>query len=253
VTEPGRLAEIARVAGQGRAVTAAETAWLLGCLEVPVKQVQRRAAEALADLETAGVAVRASLEARLAGTAFSHRWGAAYALARLGAPPAHVLPVLIEAMGSDDGDLRWAAARIAVEQLPGPALTTCLLDAAADPRAELRKMALYCLRDLAVWSPECEARCRAALQDDAVGVRLAGMSALARLDADRAASAQAVLPMLDDPEPGVRRAAAATLGRLGDASREVVLALERAAGTADEFLARAAAGALEALRGPGGP
>jgi len=201
VTEPERLVEIARVAGQGRAVTPAETAWLLGCRELPVKRVQRRAAEALADLEAAGVAVRAALEARLAGTAFAHRWGAAYALARLGTPPADVLPVLVEAMGSDDGDLRWAAARIAVEQLPSPALTTRLLEATADPRSELRKMALYCLRDLAVRSPECEARCRAALEDDAVGVRLAGMSALARLGADRVASAQAVLPLLDDPEP----------------------------------------------------
>jgi HEAT repeat protein len=250
MTEAECLAEITRVAGQGRAATAAETQWLLACLERPVKRVQRTAAEALADLEAAGVAVRAALEARLAAAMFAHRWGAAYALARLGEPPASVLPILVEAMGSDDGDLRWAAARIAVEQVRTPELTRCLLDAAAEPRAELRKMALYCLRDLGVRTPECDARCRAALADDAIGVRLAGLSALARLGVDRAATARAVLPLLGDPEPGVRRAAAATLGRVGVASPEVVVALERAAGASDEFLARAARQALASLRRP---
>jgi HEAT repeat protein len=251
MTEPERLAEIARVRGRAAAVTAEETKWLLDCLDLPAKRIQRQAAEALADLGGAGVAVRASLEARLGGAAFPQRWGVVYALARLGEPPESVLPVLFEAMATDDGDLRWAAARIVVDQVRSPSLAGRLLAATADPRPELRKMALYCLRDLAVLGPESEARCRAALADGATGVRLAGMSALARLAEDRGAAARALLPLLDDPEAGVRRAAAATLGRLGGDGREVAAALERAAGASDEFLARAATRALERIQGRG--
>ena len=248
MTERERLDEITRLGACGTAIGAAELTWLFDSLGLPVKRLQRRAAEALAALDSAGVVIRPSLEARLEGGSFSGRWGAAYALARAGDPPEAVLPVLLEAMAATDGDLRWAAARIAVDQVRSPALPSALLAAAADDRPELRKMAVYCLRDLAMRSPECEARFRTALRDEAAGVRLAGMSALARLGIDPATTAAALLPLLHDAEPGVQRAAAATIGRLGCRTPEVAAALERAAGAEDGFLARAAARALEILR-----
>jgi HEAT repeat protein len=73
------------------------------------------------------------------------------------------------------------------------------------------------------------------------------MAALARLGRDRAVVARCLMPLLDDADLGVRRAAAATLGRLGAADGDVRAALARAAAGDDPPLARAAAAALTRL------
>jgi len=239
-------AELAVIAARGHA-DARELSALLDALGADTKAVQRGAAEAVAALARAGQDVEGLLAAALADPSPRRRWGAAYAWSRLGRGPAACLPVLLDALGADDGDLRWASATILREHggvLPVAAALRALV---ASPNPLQRKMALYSLRDLNVRGADVEGAVRASLADPDAGVRLAAMSALATLADDRAAAADALLLRLDDLDPGVRRAAAAALGRLGVASPGVTGALRRALASGDAGLARAAAGALATL------
>ena len=227
----------------------AEVDALARCLADPSKAVRRRAADALAALATRDDGVRARLVPLLTTADAEMRWGAAFALGRLGTPPPDVLPVLLECLGRDDGDVRWAAADMALRLADAAATSRAIEALAADGSAPQRKMALYCLRDLGAWSPSRDAVASAALADAEPGVRLAAMSLAARSARDRAGTATRLVPLLDDADVGVRRAAAATLGTIGVASVAVLAGLEAAAAGADPALRRAAERALQALRG----
>jgi len=228
----------------------AELDALASCLGHDRKIVQRRAAEAFGALAAGGVPVRPVLERALHAPGARQRWGAAYALALIGAPPPETLPVLLEALGEDDGDLRWAAARILVRMWDDAALRPTLVDLAAAGNAPQRKMALYCLRDLEAPSSDAERAALVALRDADTAVRLAALSALPAVAVDRPATARAVLASLEDGDGGVRRAAAAALGKLGSRSDEITAALRAAAGGADVSLTRAAERAMRQLGVP---
>jgi len=240
------LAELAAIAARGHA-DAADLASIRDALGAGTKAVQRGAAETLAALVRAGQAVDDLLASALVDPAPRRRWGAAYAWSRIGTVPPACLPVLLEALASDDGDLRWASAAILREIGDRAGLVHALRGLRTSPSPVQRKMALYCLRDLNVRAAGVEAEIRGALDDPAAAVRLAAMSALASLAEDRPAAARALLARLDDEEAGVRRAAAAALGRLGAIDAGVISALRGALGTDDPGLVRAAAGALAAL------
>ena len=89
----------------------------------------------------------------------------------------------------------------------------------------------------------------AALDDAESAVRIAALSSLARLCADRRAAALRVVTLLDGPDAGVRRAAAVALGALGARSDAVFTALRGAAAGADASLQRAAERSLRLLGG----
>src|SRR5262249_57573606 len=113
-------------------------------------------------------------------------------------------PILLEALGSDDGDVRWAAATI-IRSLPVHPDIVSELRALAHARSPLqRKMALYCLRDLSAQASGLDDELLAALSDDEPAVRLAALSALTVLAQDRRAAARAVVRRLADPHPAVR-------------------------------------------------
>jgi HEAT repeat protein len=224
-----------------------DLAFLCHALGAATKAEQRGAAEAVAVVARAGIAVEPLLERALADADPRRRWGAVYAWSRLGPVPPACLPVLLDALGAADGDLRWAAAAIVREIGARPevrAALRALLHAASGLQ---RKMALYCLRDLGRRDGDLEREILAALDDPDPAVRLAAMSALAQLAGDRRAAARAVALRLDDAEAGVARAAAAALGRLGEADTQVVDALRRARAAGDPALTRAAGRALSAL------
>lgn len=245
MSSPAVLARVAAIAAAGPAGTD-DVRFLVECLGADRKVVQRRAAEALAAVAV-GDDVRALLEATLASPARRQRWGAAYALARRGALSATCLPVLLETLDSDDGDLRWAAATLVLDLRAQPSLVASLRALARDGGPPGRKMALYCLRDLDPGDAAVVAQVHSALDDPDPGVRLAAMSTLARMAPQDAAVARALAARLRDEDAGVRRAAAATMGRLRAVPDEARLALEAAAADPDAALARAAANALTAL------
>jgi HEAT repeat protein len=219
---------------------------LLGALGDPKKRVRRQAAEALALHATDDAALRARLAAELSTADPQRRWIAAYTLYLAGDRSERLWPAFLAALGSDDGDLRWATARLAIH-LDLEDLDRRFMAAAAGGPGEQRKMALYCLRDRAVRSPEIEACARGALAAGEAGVRLAALSALAAVCVDAGRAAESMAALLGDPDAGVRRAAAASLGKLGVVPPAVADALAAAACGADEALARAARSALDRL------
>jgi len=246
-----RLAAIATIVA-ARTASPAEVAALADCLAHDRKVVQRRAAEAFAALAAGGLDVAAVLGAGLAAPAFRARWGAAYALALAGRLPPAAVPVLLEALGDDDGDLRWAAARIVARLAASPALVARLCELVRTGSPPARKMALYCLRDLDARDAAAEAAAAGALADPDAHVRLAAQATLARVAVDREAAAGRLLAALAAGALAERRAAAAALGTLGAATPAVLDALRAAAGGDDPPLRRAAAGALRRLTGARG-
>jgi HEAT repeat protein len=224
-----------------------DLAFLVQALGAATKAEQRGAAEALAALAREGLEVGPLLERALADPGPRRRWGAVYAWSRLGPVPAPCVPVLLEALGASDGDLRWAAATIVREVGDRPEIDAALRELLGSPSGLQRKMALYCLRDLGRLTPDLEREMLASLGDPEPAVRMAAMSALAQLAADRPAAACAVARRLRDADAGVARAAAAALGRLGATDDEVIAALRRARDAGDAALTRAATRALAAL------
>jgi len=241
-----RRAAIAELGGQGGA-GADELAALVECLGHGRKAVERAAADAFAALAARGVAVRDVLLAALAAEHPRRRWGAAFALSLAGDPPPAVLPVLFETLGADDGDLRWAAAAIVVRVPDRAALAEGLHGLLRGGDAVRRKMALYCLRDLEMRTPEVEQAVLRALDDADRDVCLAAVTTLPRLVLDREAAAARLVRVLESGEDRVRRAAAVALGILGERSAPVLAALRAASAGADPSLRRAAEGAMRLL------
>jgi HEAT repeat protein len=241
-----RTAAIAEL-GARETADADEVEALVECLGHARKAVQRAAAEACAGLAGKGVPIRPALARALTGSDAGRRFGAAFALSLLGEPPVESLPVLLEALGAEDGDLRWAAADIVRRLRDRDAVVAALRPLVASGSGPQRKMALYCLRDLGARSPEIEQAALWALGDPEWDVRLAAVATLARLSTDRAAAADRLVLALEDDDPRLRRAAAAGLGLLGVSAATVLAALQAAVQSPDPALRRAAEGALRQL------
>jgi hypothetical protein len=241
-----RVAAIAGLAERVTPPSDTELASLVRCLAERRKVVQRRAAEACAALAVRRIEIVPRLARVLAVADVRQRWGAVYALSLIGPLPAAALPTLLEAIGLDDGDLRWAAADLLKQCAANrrAAVVAPLIEAAGTPGPR-RKMALYCLRDLA--ATEALAVADAALGDPAIDVRLAALSAIAALDPDRAHAAGRVAALIGDGDPRLQRAAAGTLGTLGVSSPPVLGALARAEASGDASLRRAASQARRRL------
>ncbi len=223
---------------------------LLLCLGHSRKVVQRGAAAQLVRFSRTHPELVAALTKKLADPDPRVRWTAAFTLSQLDLPTPSPLPVLIENLGHDESDLRWAAAtavlRLAAHR---PPVIEELRRLAGAGNAVQRRMALYCLRDLAQAGPDAQAVYLTSLSDPDSGVRLAGLSCVGKLKLASPEARKALLRLLEaDPDPGVRRSAAVTLGQLGDAAPTVLEVLTRAAQSDDTGLRKAAAGALEKLR-----
>ncbi len=227
---------------------------LIECVGAERKLLQRRAIEALTAIANAGDGrVRASLERALAGANRRARFGASYALAQLGGDNLSMecADALSEALGDDDGDIRWAASVLIVQlgRMHRDAIRARMIALAAAGNPNARKMALYCIRDLAIAGDEVLAMLASAVREGDVHIRLAALSVLAKIDDSSGAAAIIALRILEsDPDPGVRRAAAVALGQAGGANVSTMPALRIAAANAnDPALARAAKGALNRL------
>jgi HEAT repeat protein len=243
-----RAAAIAALVASHAAPNAAELDALRDCLGDQRKLVQRRAAEAFEALAGRGIEIEGLLQAALQAPDVRLRWGAAYALSRIGRLPLEALPTLVDVMGLEDGDLRWAASELLKQLAAGarPRVVASLLATAQTPGAQ-RKMALYCLRDLDV--AEASEIAREALSDPHLETRLAALALLAKVHPDPSKAAPLIAALIDDADPRMQRAAAATLGNLAVRTDEVVAVLQRAASSSDPSLRRAAERSLRVLTG----
>jgi HEAT repeat protein len=227
-------------------------------LQAQDKEIQADAARGLAGAACADNAVIARLLTLLAGARPRARWGAAYALALSRVAPAlDWQPALRQALATPDGDVRWAAADllIALGRRYPTAVERTLLELLADPVANRRKMALYCIRDLGLWRDAVTLALRDATGDPSVEVRLAALAAIKRTVAlsaragdepaarkYRESMEQRVLELMaDDPAPAVRRTAAALVVQLDQSSPAIQAALRAAA--SDPALRKIVAGA----------
>jgi HEAT repeat protein len=239
-----RLSVLERLAAEREPIDAPLALAVVECLGVGTKTLQRRAADVLRRTsEAARPAVLGALRAAVTAPEASRRWGATYALGQLDILEPALVPTLLEALGDRDGDRRWAAAALMVgcgtrhptEVVPA------LRNALRAPVPELRKMALYVLRDLAIDVPGLTAEMLAATRDDDIAVRLAALAALTRLAAPPSGACDEALRLArDDPNPGVRRAAVSALGKLGRGVPAAEVVIRAALDSADPALRRAA-------------
>ncbi len=225
---------------------------LIDNLASPGKAVQRYAAGALA----AAARHNPELTERLVSVLESEpaaRWAAAYALGLIeGALDLRACGALIDALGNDDGDVRWAALDLTVRlarRYP-EAMRIRLLEMQRRGDANSRKMALYAMRDLGLRDCAATAAACEACANPESEVRLAGLSFLKAAGACGPDALDAALNCLEsDPNPGVRRAAAFTLGYLGARSERVLIALRKAAANhSDPSLCRSARLTLARLK-----
>lgn len=196
------------------------------------KDVRRYAADLVAEAVRQGVGVDDVL-AVAAGSEARASWGAAFACFQAGRTDEVLFKAALGTIDSEDGDLRWSAAELVTALAPlhdedFASLKQLAAGGAASSSAR-RKMALYCLRNLGA---ACVDLFAAALDDGASEVRLAAMAALGRRGAVTAESTSApshrlvvsaLKRTLDaDPDPGVRRTAAVTLGCWAVGDEEVI-------------------------------
>lgn len=236
---------------------------LAGALGDPAKSVVRAASDALVAIHRAageGSGVKESVRGALRGEAPAERWGAAFTLARIEPPGPPLLPALVEALGSGDGDVRWAATRLLVEtgRLHAQVLHLLVGLVRADEHAIVRRMATYALRELAPDRPEAAYVLLEATADSDLRVRRAAFTAMASLLHPPPEVAERCLAALaEDGDAATRRLAALALGEIGAADRSALPAgaAERLQGAAsggdDADLRRAAARALARLEGAG--
>jgi HEAT repeat protein len=230
---------------------------LAGVLGDPVKAVVRAASDALVAIRRRAGGVEEPLRRALHGDEPSRRWGAAFTLARLEPPGPRLLPALVEALGSPDGDVRWAAVRLLVEtgRLHGEVLPLLVGLARAGENAVVRRMATFALRELAPDRPEAADVLLAGASDADLHVRRAATTAMAALlDPPRQVAAHLLATLRDDPDAATRRLAALALGEIGAAHPHAVpedtaqqLAAAGSLG-ADPDLQRAVERALTRLR-----
>jgi HEAT repeat protein len=228
----------------------------------PVRAVWRAASDALVAIARRDPGVWPALRGALASPDARTRRVAALAGARIAPRELRLLPPLVEALGSDDGTLRWGAARALVElgQTQSEVHPLMLHLAQADPNPIARRMAAFCLRDLAPDDPRTSSALLAASRDGDLQVQRAALSALASLLAPTHAVEERLREALEQGlDAPSRRIAAAVLRTLGSSDPGFVgertrHALERAVdGSADPDLRRAAKRALvEPREGPRG-
>jgi hypothetical protein len=133
--------------------------------------------------------------------------------------------VLVEALASSDGDVRWSAVRLLVEagRVHGEVLPLLVGLARVGENAVVRRMATFALRELAPDRPEAADVLLAAARDFDLHVRRAATTAMASLQDPPASVALHLLAALrTDPDAATRRLAVLALGEIGAGSPQAV-------------------------------
>ena len=178
------------------------------------RAVVRTAIDSLVTVGHERPEVRESLNRLLQEVASENRWPVAYTLGQLSQPSSSCLDILIEALGSEDPDMRWATLQLLIRLgkndkriLP---LVSELLNSGSPTQ---RRMAVYCLRDLGPEDRSVQLQC---LGDTDPLVRVAAVIALSK----QSRLSEDVLSVLvrlnsNDTDSRVRSAVGFALERLG--------------------------------------
>lgn len=189
---------------------------LCEALADPEPRVARAASDALASIGARDAEVGERLGAVLRRPGRDRRWWAAFTLARLGPPPIKLLPVLIDTLEHPEGSVRWSAAKLLVElgRLEGEVLPVLLHFVASPERPAVRRMAIFCVRELAPDREESGRALLAASRDPDREIRRAALSALACLLEPGAPVRRRLREAADDADPATRHIAATALASL---------------------------------------
>jgi HEAT repeat protein len=247
-----RIAACRAVAGDPAGALLAEA--LIIALGDPDKRVARAASEGLVALARAGSGdgVVPLLRAALRGDSTGARIHAAMTLARLEVPEPSLLPALTLALASTEGDLRWAAARVLVDmgRLHGEIVRVLLGLVRGGEAPAVRRMATYCLRELAPDQPAAAQALLEASRDRDTHVRRAALTAMAGLLDPPAAVISRLVEALDDADGVAAGLAALALGELRsvDALARLRILAEAGRSPALQQAAKAAVARMEAQR-----
>jgi HEAT repeat protein len=191
----------------------------------PEKAVARAASDALVEIGTQGGGVQNAIRKALQSDVPSRRQGAAFTAARIEPPGLRLLPALVEALGSVDGDVRWAAARLIVEigRAHGEVLLLLLAMVRTGEQAVQRRMATFALRELAPDRVEAAEALLGAARDTDLQVRRAALTAMASLTPPPLGVVTRLLEALrEDEDAASRRLAALALGEIGRADPRAI-------------------------------
>lgn len=177
----------------------------------PVKAVALAASEALAHLAREIGEVKAVVRLALRSDDASCRWYATLTSARIEPPTPRLLPPIVEALASCEGDVRWMAARLLVETgrvhpevLP---LVVGLVTGGAS--SNVRRMAAHCVREIGPERPESTHALLTATHDPDRSVRLAALTALAGLTDPSRKVFDRLMELIIDPSDATSRKMAA--------------------------------------------
>ena len=114
------------------------------------KKVQREVCDILVEFGQTNPEVVDGLTRRLTNNDTRVRWTAAFALSRIPLKRPLPLPVLIENIGHQESDLRWAAAMAILElaKRHRKDVVSHMINLTTKGNSVQRRMSLYCLRDL---------------------------------------------------------------------------------------------------------
>jgi len=165
-----------------------EIASLIATLDHPDKPTIRAAVDKLIALAETSTELRDTLNQRLSAADHKNYWPVAYILGHQTRPSGIVIRTLLDALDHREPDIRWANGLLLVRiaQQEG-AVVPLLIELCATGSANQKRMALYCLRDLALSDSESQAAMLKALDDKEPTVRVAAATSLkVRTDVDAA-------------------------------------------------------------------
>ena len=226
-----------------------QIAALIADLDHHDKPTLRAAVDKLIALATKFPELREILIRRLATAGHKNYWPIAYVIGHLPQPSGAALESLLDALDHREPDIRWAIALLLVRiGKQDTHLVDSLIRLCTGGTVNQKRMALYCLRDLALCDPVSSAAFLAALRDPDASVRVAAAICLKlRPELDEAGKNGLLQIYLNDSEMKVRNAAAIALAHLGRPDAEFLTALRKNSESGNDQTRKAAVTALQLL------
>jgi HEAT repeat protein len=177
----------------------------------PVKAVACAASDALAHLARELDGVEPVVRLALRSDDASRRWHAALTSARIEPPTLRLLPPIVEALASCEGDVRWKAARLLVEmgRVNPEVLPLVIGLVTGGESADVRRMATHCVRELGPERPESTRALLEGTRDSDRPVRHAALTALAGLTDPSREVFDRLMEVIADPSDAPSRKMAA--------------------------------------------
>ena len=227
-----------------------EIADLIAALDHPDKPTIRAAVDKLIALAETSETLETTLHNRLSEADHRNYWPVAYILGHQAQPSGVVIRTLLDALDHREPDIRWANGLLLVRiaQQEG-AVIPLLIELCVTGSANQKRMALYCLRDLALSDAESRRAMLKALDDEEPTVRVAAATSLkVRTDVDAAVRQKLLATYLHDADDRVKNVVAVTLASLGSPDEEFMRALNEASRNGNGQIKKSADSALKMLQ-----